>query len=111
MWVKAREREKNKEKHVNGAMFLTGNPLNLWSWDKVYSCITFTNQPACEHKRTRLCKPPTNRTQPVTARHRVSGPLCAQTPPAGKVLSKDDYESPEWAVLIKLRHNEGTRAV
>jgi hypothetical protein len=23
MWVKAREREKNKEKHVNGAMFLT----------------------------------------------------------------------------------------
>jgi hypothetical protein len=24
MWVKAKEREKNKEKHVNGAMFLTG---------------------------------------------------------------------------------------
>jgi hypothetical protein len=24
MWVNAREREKNKEKHVNGAMFLTG---------------------------------------------------------------------------------------
>jgi hypothetical protein len=23
MWVKAKEREKNKEKHVNGAMFLT----------------------------------------------------------------------------------------
>jgi hypothetical protein len=23
MWVKAREREKNKEKHVNGAMLLT----------------------------------------------------------------------------------------
>jgi hypothetical protein len=23
MWVEAREREKNKEKHVNGAMFLT----------------------------------------------------------------------------------------
>jgi hypothetical protein len=23
MWGKAREREKNKEKHVNGAMFLT----------------------------------------------------------------------------------------
>jgi hypothetical protein len=23
MWVKARERGKNKEKHVNGAMFLT----------------------------------------------------------------------------------------
>jgi hypothetical protein len=23
MWVKAREREKSKEKHVNGAMFLT----------------------------------------------------------------------------------------
>jgi hypothetical protein len=23
MWVKAREREKNKEKHVNRAMFLT----------------------------------------------------------------------------------------
>jgi hypothetical protein len=23
MWVKAREREKNKEKHINGAMFLT----------------------------------------------------------------------------------------
>jgi hypothetical protein len=24
MWVKAKEKEKNKEKHVNGAMFLTG---------------------------------------------------------------------------------------
>jgi hypothetical protein len=23
MWVKAREREKNKEKHINRAMFLT----------------------------------------------------------------------------------------
>jgi hypothetical protein len=23
MWVNAKEREKNKEKHVNGAMFLT----------------------------------------------------------------------------------------
>jgi hypothetical protein len=23
MWVKAKEREKNKEKHVNGVMFLT----------------------------------------------------------------------------------------
>jgi hypothetical protein len=23
MWVREREREKNKEKHVNGAMFLT----------------------------------------------------------------------------------------
>jgi hypothetical protein len=23
MWVESREREKNKEKHVNGAMFLT----------------------------------------------------------------------------------------
>jgi hypothetical protein len=23
VWVNAREREKNKEKHVNGAMFLT----------------------------------------------------------------------------------------
>jgi hypothetical protein len=23
MWVEAREREKNKEKHVNGTMFLT----------------------------------------------------------------------------------------
>jgi hypothetical protein len=32
----------------------------------------------------------------------VSGPLCAQTPPTGKVLSEDDYESSEWAVLIKL---------
>jgi hypothetical protein len=32
----------------------------------------------------------------------MSGPLCAQTPPAGKVLSEDNYESPEWAVLIKL---------
>jgi hypothetical protein len=25
MWVKAGEREKNKEKHVNGAMFLTAS--------------------------------------------------------------------------------------
>jgi hypothetical protein len=32
----------------------------------------------------------------------MSGPLCAQTPPTGKVLSEDNYESPEWAVLIKL---------
>jgi hypothetical protein len=32
----------------------------------------------------------------------LSGPLCAQTPPTGKVLSEDDYESSEWAVLIKL---------
>jgi hypothetical protein len=27
MWVKAREREKNKEKHVDRAMFLTSSPL------------------------------------------------------------------------------------
>jgi hypothetical protein len=27
MWVNAREREKNKEKHVNGAMFLTASPF------------------------------------------------------------------------------------
>jgi hypothetical protein len=27
MWVNAEEREKNKEKHVNGAMFLTITPL------------------------------------------------------------------------------------
>jgi hypothetical protein len=27
MWVKAREREKNKEKHVNGAMFLTSSMI------------------------------------------------------------------------------------
>jgi hypothetical protein len=46
-----------------------------------------------------------------STRYDLSGPLCAQTPPAGKVLSEDNYESPEWAVLIKLRHNEGTRAV
>jgi WD40 repeat protein len=28
MWVKAKEKEKNKEKHVNGAMFLTGVELH-----------------------------------------------------------------------------------
>jgi hypothetical protein len=28
MWVNAREREKNKEKHVNGAMFLTNSSSN-----------------------------------------------------------------------------------
>jgi hypothetical protein len=27
MWVKAKEREKNKEKHVNGAMFLTNGRI------------------------------------------------------------------------------------
>jgi hypothetical protein len=32
MWVKAREREKNKEKCVNGATFLTGvMPLSAYS--------------------------------------------------------------------------------
>jgi hypothetical protein len=31
MWVKAKEREKNKEKHVNGAMFLTG-ALQMVEW-------------------------------------------------------------------------------
>jgi hypothetical protein len=41
----------------------------------------------------------------------LSGPLCTQMPPTGKVLSEDDHESPKWAVLIKLRRNEGTRAV
>jgi hypothetical protein len=39
---------------------------------------------------------------PLPATPSLSGPLCAQTPPAGKVLSEDDYESSEWAVLIKL---------
>jgi hypothetical protein len=39
MWVNAREREKNKEKHVNGAMFLTiSTPpiiplLDAHTWD------------------------------------------------------------------------------
>jgi hypothetical protein len=42
---------------------------------------------------------PTEQLNRITS---LSGPLCAQTPPAGKVLSEDDYESPEWAVLIKL---------
>jgi hypothetical protein len=27
MWVKAKERERNKEKHVNGAMFLTATAV------------------------------------------------------------------------------------
>jgi hypothetical protein len=31
MWVKAREREKSKEKHVNGAMFLTQSMV----WDQI----------------------------------------------------------------------------
>jgi hypothetical protein len=30
MWVKAREREKNKEKHVNGAMFLTQSHVSVF---------------------------------------------------------------------------------
>jgi hypothetical protein len=32
MWVNAKKREKNKEKHVNGAMFLTvvSHPEKLW---------------------------------------------------------------------------------
>jgi hypothetical protein len=32
MWVNAREREKNKEKHVNGAMFLTVVVHDLDRW-------------------------------------------------------------------------------
>jgi hypothetical protein len=38
MWVKAKEKEKNKEKHINGAMFLT--PLvtcdETWSVPSIY---------------------------------------------------------------------------
>jgi hypothetical protein len=32
----------------------------------------------------------------------LSGPLCAQTPPEGIVLSEDALISPEWVVLVKL---------
>jgi hypothetical protein len=39
MWVKAREREKNKEKHVNGAMFLTGLVIK-----ENNCCVHFSSQ-------------------------------------------------------------------
>jgi hypothetical protein len=35
MWVNAREREKNKEKHVNGAMFLTACGLRKFRHMKI----------------------------------------------------------------------------
>jgi hypothetical protein len=49
MWVKAKEREKNKEKHINGAMFLTEThgamlvPINLGSDKTTASVATGQN--------------------------------------------------------------------
>jgi hypothetical protein len=44
MWVKAREREKNKEKHVNGAMFLTDAKMGEFSSDLMEALEIEENQ-------------------------------------------------------------------
>jgi hypothetical protein len=56
MWVNAKEREKNKEKHVNGAMFLTHTNWifsvtvqleNDWSCDSSLSCVNLIRGFSC----------------------------------------------------------------
>jgi hypothetical protein len=55
MWVNAREREKNKEKHVNGAMFLTWR--NMEEGVEISLMCSETNILRCNPNSVLLCMP------------------------------------------------------